>query len=289
MNASLILFRSIAVAVFLYPCLLSAQESKRPFGPPPEDKNQITIGFGGGIAPRFNGDDDYKFQPGGIARGKVDGFDFAMRGLNLYVDLVREKRESKVNIIAGPVVQFRNDRNGDVGDVRVSALGDKDAAIELGGYIGIGKRGVLIPPDNLTFDVSVVQDVAGAHGSFVVKPGITYASPLSQRTFASLGFSAEYVGAGYGQYYFDSAAPVTPLAAPTLPITAYATNGGGFKSAGVSLLVSHDLGGNNRKGLSVFALTGYSKLMGQYANSTLVREAGRPGQFLGVVGVAYSF
>ena len=289
MNASLILFRFIALAIFLYPCLLSAQESKRPSGPPAEDKNQITIGFGGGIAPRFNGDDDYKFQPGGIARGKVDGFDFAMRGLNIYVDLVREKRGNKANIIAGPVVQFRNDRSGDVGDVRVSALGDKDAAIELGGYIGIGKRGVLIPPDNLTFDISVVQDVAGAHGSFIVKPGITYGSPLSQRTYASLGFSAEYVGAAYGRYYFDSAAPATPLVAPIVPISAYATSGGGFKNAGVSLLISHDLGGNTRKGFSIFALTGYSKLLGQYANSALVREAGHPGQFLGIAGVAYSF
>ncbi len=284
------LFRcSIAVIAISFSTAVSAQENKRPSGPPPEDKNQITIGFGGGIAPRFNGDDDYKFQPGGIARGKVEGFDFAMRGLNLYVDLVREKRGSKVNIIAGPVAQFRSDRSGDVRDARVSALGDKDAAIELGGYIGIGKRGVLIPPDSLTFDISVVKDVASAHGSFIVKPGITYASPLSQRTFASLGFSAEYVGAGYGRYYFDSAAPVTPLAAPLVPITAYATNGSGFKSAGLSLLVSHDLGGSNRKGFSIFALTGYSKLLGQYANSALVREAGRPGQFLGVAGVAYSF
>jgi MipA family protein len=289
MNKAFFLSRVVTVATMLCPTFLFAQESKRPAGPPPEDRNQITIGFGGGIAPRFNGDDDYGFQPGGIARGKVEGFDFAMRGLNLYVDLAREKYGDRVNIMAGPVVQFRTDRSGDVRDVRVSALGDKKAAIELGGYVGIGKRGVLIPPDNLAFDVSIVKDVTGAHGSFIVKPGITYSSPLSQRTFASLGFSAEYVGAGYGRYYFDSAAPVTPLAAPIVPITAYATNGGGFKSAGVSLLVSHDLGGNNRKGLSVFALTGYSKLLGQYANSALVREAGRPGQFLGVVGVAYSF
>ncbi len=279
----------VAAIVISVSSTVFAQENTRPSGPPPEDKNQITIGFGGGIAPRFNGDDDYKFQPGGIARGKVDGFDFAMRGLNLYVDLVREKRGDKVNIIAGPVIQFRSDRSGDVRDARVSALGDKNAAIELGGHVGIGKRGVLIPPDNLIFDISIVQDVAGAHGSFIVKPGITYASPLSQRTYASLGFAAEYVGAGFGRYYFDSAAPVTPLAAPIVPISAYATNGGGFKSAGVSLLVGHDLGGDNRRGLSVFALTGYSRLLGQYANSALVREAGRPGQLLGVVGVAYSF
>ena len=280
---------SAILAALMFSHAAFAQSGARPSGPqsgpPAEDRNQITIGIGGGIAPRFNGDDDYEFQPGGIVRGKVEGFEFAMRGFNLYVDLVREQAGDKVNIIAGPVAQVRPERTGGFKDARLQLLGEKDAAIELGGYVGVGQRGVLIPPDSLTFDVSFVHDVANVHDSYIIKPGITYASPLSQRTFASLGISADYVGSGYGRTYFDTPA----IAAPVPSISGYATSGAGFKSVGATFLIGQDLGGDNRKGWGLFALTGYSRLLGQYANSALVREAGDPDQFLGIVGIAYSF
>jgi MipA family protein len=264
---------------------LYAQSASPPSETLPEDRNQITIGIGVGVAPRFDGDDDYKLQPGGLVRGKVEGFEFAMRGLNLYIDLVREKPGNEVNFIAGPVAQLRTERTGGLKDPRVQLLGEKDAAIELGGYVGIGKRGVLIPPDSLTFDISFVRDVANVHDSYIVRPAVTYASPLSQRTFASVGISADYVGEGYGRTYFDTPA----IAAPIPTISGYATDGAGFKSISASLLLAHDLGGDNRKGWGLFALTGYSRLLGQYARSSLVREAGDADQFLGIFGIGYSF
>jgi MipA family protein len=189
-------------------------------------------------------------------------------------------------VIAGPVAQIRLDRTSrsDLKDPRVALLGTRDTAVELGGYVGIGKKGVLIPPASLTFDLAFVHDVAGAHGSFILTPGVALSSPVSQRTFARLGVSADYVGKGYGRTYFD----VPPIAAPgALPV--YATNGAGFKSMGTTLLLTHDLGGDNRKGWGLFALTGYKRLLGQYADSPIVRDAGNADQFLAVAGVAYGF
>jgi MipA family protein len=252
-----------------------------------EDRYSLTLGLGGGIAPEYEGASDNGFQPGGIIQGKVDGFDFQVRGPNVYVDLIRDAPGSKWNVIAGPVAQLRSNRTSlkDIKDPRVALLGTRDTAVELGGYIGIGKKGFLIPPASLTFDLAFVHDVAGAHKSFIITPGIGLASPVSQRTFARLGVSADYVGKGYGRTYFDSPA----IAAPIPSLTGYATKGAGFKSIGTTLLLTHDLGGDNRKGWAVFGLGGYKRLLGQYARSALVREAGDADQFLGVVGVAYSF
>lgn len=257
----------------------------QPEGPPAEDRNQLVIGVGGGIGPSYDGSDDYKFQPGGLVQGKVDGFDFAMRGLNLYVDLVRERPDSKVNVSIGPVAQLRLERTGGIKDARVALLGERDAAIELGGYVGVAKRGLLNPYDSLGFDVSYVHDVAGTHKSYIVKPSVTYFTPLSRRNVALLSLSADYVGAGYGRTYFD--VPVIVAAGPTL--SGYATSGAGFKSAGATLLLTQALGADARKGWSLFALSGYTKLLGQYKRSPIVSEAGAPNQFLGVVGIAYSF
>ncbi|MEY4999941.1 MAG: hypothetical protein RIS00_1985, partial [Pseudomonadota bacterium] len=133
-------------ALLLFPAIASAQPAGS--GRPPEDRNSLVLGLGGGIAPEYEGADDYGFQPGGVIQGKVDGFDFQVRGPNIYVDLLRDAPESPWNLIAGPVAQVRFERNSrnDIDDPRVAALGTRDTAVELGGYVGIGRKGFLIPP-----------------------------------------------------------------------------------------------------------------------------------------------
>jgi outer membrane scaffolding protein for murein synthesis (MipA/OmpV family) len=256
------------------------------FGPSKEDRNSLTLGLGGGIAPEYEGASDYGFQPGGVIQGKVDGFEFQVRGTNIFVDLVRDSADSRWNVIAGPVAQVRFDRTSrrDLDDPRVALLGTSETAVELGGYVGIGKKGFLIPPASLTFDLAFVHDVAGAHDSYILTPGVSLSSPVSQRAFARIGLSADYVGGGYGRTYFDVPALAQPGALP-----AYSTNGSGFKSVGSTLLMTYDLGGDNRKGWGLFALGGYKRLLGKYARSPIVREAGDADQFLAVAGIAYSF
>jgi outer membrane scaffolding protein for murein synthesis (MipA/OmpV family) len=271
-------------ALLLLPAIASAQPAGS--GRPPEDRNSLVLGLGGGIAPEYEGADDYGFQPGGVIQGKVDGFDFQVRGPNIYVDLLRDAPESRWNLIAGPVAQVRFERNSrnDTDDPRVAALGTRDTAVELGGYVGIGRKGFLIPPASLTFDLAFVRDVAGAHDSFILTPGVALSSPLSQRSFARLGVTADYVGKGYGRTYFDVAALPNPDALP-----AYATRGSGLKSIGTTFLLTHDLGGDHRKGWALFGLAGYKRLLGQYARSPIVRDAGSADQFLGIAGIAYAF
>jgi MipA family protein len=278
-------FRFLTGLMAMMAAPVHAQDGRPPQAA--EDRNSLTLGIGGGIAPEYEGASDYGFQPGGIIQGKVDGFAFQVRGTNIYVDLIRDAPDSKVNLIAGPVAQVRFDRNslGDLKDPRVALLGTRDTAIELGGYVGVGIKGFLIPPASLTFDLAFVHDVAGAHDSFILTPGVALSSPVSQRTFARLGVSADYVGAGYSRTYFDTPA----IAAPIPSLIGYTTDGAGFKSIGTTLLLTHDLGGESRKGWGLFALTGYKRLLGQYADSPIVRDAGRADQFLAVAGIAYSF
>lgn len=272
---------SLLLAALCATSPLSAQEERR------EDRNSLILGLGGGIAPEYEGSSDYGFQPGGVIQGKVDGFEFQVRGPNIYVDLIRDAPDSKVNWIAGPVAQLRSDRTSrsDIKDPRVALLGTRDTAVELGGYVGIGIKGFLIPPASLTFDLAFVHDVADAHDSFILTPGVALSSPVSQRTFARLGVSADYVGRGYGRTYFDTPA----IAAPIPTLNGYATDGAGFKSIGTTLLLTHDLGGDNRKGWALFGLGGYKRLLGKYADSPIVRDAGDADQFLAVAGIAYSF
>jgi MipA family protein len=282
----MMIVRTLPLALLLVATPSLAQPEPPAGGNGAQNRNSLTLGVGGGIAPEYEGASDYGFQPGGIIQGKVDGFDFQVRGPNIYVDLIRDAPGSGWNVIAGPVAQVRFERASlkDINDPRVALLGTRDTAVELGGYVGIGKKGFLIPPASLTFDLAFVHDVAGGHDSFILTPGVALSSPLSQRTFARLGVSADYVGGGYGRTYFDVAAIAAPGA-----LAPYATDGAGFKSIGSTLLLTRDLGGDNRKGWALFGLGGYKRLLGQYADSPIVRDAGSADQFLGVAGVAYSF
>jgi outer membrane protein len=254
-------------------------------GPPPgvrdDGSDRLTIGFGLGVSTDYEGSDDYKLQPGGLFQGRVSGIEFQVRGPGITTDFVPDKPDSKTRLAFGPALQLRLDRTGEIKDPRVAALGDRKTAVEVGFTAGIGKRGVLIPPASLNFDVTFLHDVAGAHKSYVVTPTLSLNSPVSRSSFARLGVSADFVGKGYAATYFD--------VAPGNVLPAYATNGGGLKSLGTSLLYTHDLGGAPRKGWGLFALANYKRLMGKFADSPIVRDAGSASQVFAVAGVSYSF
>ena len=279
---------AIAIAAFSFatPALAQAPDSGPPAGmPKPPTGDRFTIGIGGGIGPDYEGSNETDFQPGGVMQGRINGFDVQVRGTNIYLDLIRDKPGSDTSLTLGPVAQVRLDRTGKIRDPRVAALGDRATAVELGGYVGVGKRGVLIPPDSVNVELSFVHDVAGAHGSYILSPSVSYSTPLSRRTYARLVLSADYVGEGFGQTYFD----VSPAGAAASGLNAYGVKGSGFKSAGSVLLLVHDLSGDPFTGVGLFALGGYKRLLGKYADSPVVRDAGSASQGFAVAGVTYSF
>lgn len=268
-----------------FPAPVLAQDAALPAPPTgqagPRTGDQFTVGFGLGAAPDYEGSDDYRLQPGGVVQGRISGIEFQMRGLNLYTDLIADQPRSKVRFIFGPVVQLRPERNDEIDDPRVAQLGKRKTAIEVGANAGVSIRGVLIPPASLSMEIAYLRDVAGAHDSFTLTPSVALSSPLSQRSFARLAITADYVGKGYARTYFD--------VAPGNALAPYATNGGGWKSASATLLYTHDLGGNPRSGVGLFTLTSYKRMLGKFAGSPVVRDAGSANQALVVGGLLYAF
>ncbi|WP_414903454.1 MipA/OmpV family protein [Sphingomonas flavalba] len=249
------------------------------------DRDTVTVGIGGALVPRYDGADSTRFVPGGVVRGKLSGFAFSTVGTTLYVDLVREPAGA-LDIQFGPVAGVNLNRTTrKLGDARVSALGKRSVAVELGGYAGIGKTGVVTSAyDTLSLSVSWQHDVAGAHGSFVVSPTLSYGTPLSRTTYVGLAAAANIVGGDYARYYFG----VTPAGAAASGLPAY-TPGGGVKDINAKLLIGQSLSGDLRRGWSLFALGGYARLLGDFKRSPLVSVAGDANQWVGAVGVGYTF
>lgn len=255
-----------------------------------EDHSNLTVGVGVAAVPSYEGSDDYRVIPIPQLRGKVHDVAFWTRGPALFVDVIPNRNDDGLDIQLGPVVGARFDRTSrkQIKDDAVAALGKLDTAIEVGGFVGIGKTGVITSAyDNLSARVTITKDVAGAHDSMIVTPAIEYFTPLSIRSFVGLGVSADYVGKKYGRYYFD----VAPEQAVASGLPAYdgAGDGSGFRKVNFNLTAGYSLSGDIRRGWTLFALGGYSRMLGDYADSPIVSIAGSKNQWVGAVGVGYTF
>jgi MipA family protein len=251
------------------------------------DRDTLTAGLGVVVLPDYEGSNDYRLIPGGIVRGKVSGISFFTRGLTLYVDLIPEPTGQKVDISFGPIIQYRASRTSadSIEDARVAALGELDAALDVGAWAGVSKTGIITSAyDTLAFRVSYQHDVLGAHDSYVIQPTIEYGTPLSTKTFVGLGATLDYVGGDFARYYY-SISPGQSVASG-LPVF---NADGGFKSVGGNIILGQSLSGDLRRGLSLFALAGYTRMLGDFADSPIVSVAGSRNQFIGGIGLGYTF
>jgi outer membrane scaffolding protein for murein synthesis (MipA/OmpV family) len=274
---------AIAAIALLAAAPAFAQSSGDPLPDPNDQSDTFTIGGGAAYVPDYEGSNDYEIIPAAAIRGRVSGISFFTRATYLYVDFV-PRGSNALEFDAGPIVGARLNRTGKVHDDFVDALPERDTAIEVGGFAGITYHGLTNPYDALSFRVDVVKDVASAHKSTLVTPTIEFGTPVSRYTYIGASLSAEWAGGGYADYYY-SVSPADSLASG-LPV--YDADGG-FKNWRLGLLVNHSLSGDLTHGISLFAAGGYSHLAGDFKDSPIVDLRGSASQWLGALGLAYTF
>jgi len=276
---------AIALALVAQPAL--AQDAPVP-PPAPETvddgSDSFTIGLGGSYTPSYEGSDDDVFSPAGLIRGRVSGFNFYSRATALYLDVIREEPGAPFTVEFGPMVNVRLDRTRSIRDDRVKALGELDAAIEPGAFFGITKNAVLHGYDFLSARLDVTHDVTDTHDSMIISPNLEYGTPLSQTIFVGASLSAEHVGGGFANTYF-SVTPAGSLASGLAPYDA----DGGWKNVRGTLLGTFSLSGDLRKGAAIFVVGSYSKLLGDFKRSPIVRDAGSANQYFAALGLSYTF
>ncbi len=251
------------------------------------DKDSVTIGVAGAYVPDYDGSNDYRFVPAPAAIGSVKGFNFSIIGNRASIDLIPNRPGQKIDLQFGPVGVINFDRSStkNIDDVRVRALGKRATTLELGGYVGIGKTGVITSPyDKVSVSVSYRKGVTGAHNSEIWQPSFTYLTPLSRKAAVGILASAQHVGQGYADTYFS----ITPTQSLASGLPTYAAHSG-WKNYSVGGFATYSLTGNLLHGFKVIAGGTYSRELGDFSYSPIVRVAGSPNQWLGAVGVAYTF
>lgn len=247
----------------------------------------VTVGVAGAYLPDYEGSDDYRLVPGPAAIGSFRNLSFQVIGNRASIDLIPNQAGPTWDLQLGPVglVNFARTNRRTIDDDRVKALPERGTAIELGGYVGIGKTGVITSPyDKLSVSVSYRHDVSKVHSSGILTPSVNYFTPLSLKAGVALFGSVERVERGFARTYFD----VTATEATASGLPAFRTRGG-WKSYSLGLAGTYALTGNLLNGFKLVAGGTYKRMLNDFGDSPLVSVAGSRTQWLGAVGLAYTF
>lgn len=254
-----------------------------PLPDPNDQSDNFSIGVGAAIVPDYEGSDDYEFTPFAGIRGRVSGIDFFTRGTYLYVDFV-PRGDGPWEFDVGPIAGVRMNRTGKVEDEVIDLLPERDTAIELGGFVGATYHGLTNPYDELSLRVDVLHDLAGAHESTLISPTIDFGTPLSRSFYVGASLSAEWAGGEYANYYY-SIDPADSLASG-LPVF---DADGGLKHWRLGLFANYNLSGLLTHGWSIFGAGAYTHLTGDFKDSPIVDDRGSASQWVGVLGVGYTW
>lgn len=254
------------------PPLADAPESSES-SEPPESPWSGHIALGGMMMPDFPGSKDYQYLPLVMAKLAYRDFYAEAMGPRAKINLVPGGR-----IEAGPLVAYDGGRDHDVDNRRVGRLPEVKSTIELGGFAQVNFAEMLMKEDSLSFGVEFAQALE-SHEGYTINLQTSYGIQMLP-FMVSIDLGAQYADKDYAEAYFgvDSVGS----AASGLPMYS--------ASAGATTL---EAGLNIQFGFSpnwgIMSRVSYGRLIGDAADSPIVKEEGSANQFSAGLAVMYRF
>ena len=270
---------------------------QRPAGGPPPgfdigesvfDETWITLGIGMGLTPSYSGSDEYRVFPLPLIVGRVGGVGITPNGPGLNFDILSSPPGDGArapSVSFGPTFRFRGSRDDDVKDDVVALAGQLDSALEVGVQGGVRFPGVLNRFDAVTLGTAVRWDILGAHEGMLIEPSVGYFTPLSRGAAVQMIAAASFSDDNFADYYFT----VSPQQSSDTGLAEF-TADGGLNSLGINMIATVDLDNNVLNGgINVFGVGGYSRLVGDAADTPYTSVRGSADQFIAGIGIGYTF
>jgi outer membrane protein len=228
----------------------------------------ISVGGGIGIAPDYEGSEDYEAVPVPFADVKFgNGMYVKLLGLNLRANLIPSDMWR-----LGPVYNYRAKRD-DVENDAVDDMKEVSDANELGIFGGFEYN-------NWFVSLEFLADTANAHEGWTSKLKGGYNWVINNSWALSIGASTTYADDDYMQTYFG----VTAADAARSGLSQYNADSG-IKDIGIDLGLNWMITQNwSAKGIASF-----TQLVGDADDGSPVVDQGSEGQFFGAALVVYSF
>ena len=242
------------------PCMVDCEETR------------VMLGIGGAFVPEFEGAEDNEFRPVPIVSiQNFHGFNLSVDGLT-YNLVELGGRAQGWSVVAGPLVGLADSRDQDDSDA-LDGLGDVDFGVDL----GLFSRATYGP---VMLNLAVTQEVADGHGGLLATIGAGTRVPVTDRLSLAPMVSTTWADDSYMDSFFG-VDPGQSAASGLDPFDA----GAGFKDISLQL-------GSTYRVTDTIALrgsVGYSRLVGDAADSPIVRDNGSADQFRALLGVSYQF
>lgn len=254
---------AIAAILGLLPAAAAAQDQ-------PKRDRVITIGAGAQAYPKYPGADSLRLAPMPIFDLRRDGDPLTFEAADEGIGFGFLGHESPFDF--GPAVQFQSKRKDrDVG----AAVGNVPFTVEAGGFVQA------YAGRNLRFRVEARRGVGG-HDSWLgdVSADLIFSDPARKRTIFSIGPRLRLSDGRYNRTYFG----VDPAASLRTGLPVYRPSGG-VRAVGAMAGLVHQL--DYHWGISAYA--GYDRLVGDAADSPIVRRFGSRGQPSAGIGLTYTF
>jgi len=235
---------------------------------------RFDLGAGVGVAPDYEGSEDYQAVPLLAARVQKDHYFARLQGTKLQVNVI-----PSATIRFGPQLNYRFERD-DVDDDKVDNLRDVDEAWEVGLFGGVRFRNVAGKRITLGADASASRDVAAGHNGWLVDLRGLVRFPIAEGWRMGLGAGGTWASSNYMDEYFS----VDADNANRSGLREFSADSG-VKDVGVDANV--DWGITENWGLSFRGA--YSRLLGDAEDSPIVDDRGSANQFFGGVLVGYKW
>ena len=234
------------------------------------------VGVGVGMLPDYEGSDDYSF-------GVAPFFRYQFSGRQQYVALVGT--ELRANILnhkwlrLGPSFNYRFGRSN-VEDDKVDKMEDIDGAFEMGGFIGVEFVNKKNPRKRFVSNLDVLQDVTSNQNGLTATLSARVWYPLSMMFDVTLGGAVCYANSNYMDTFFG----VSGHDARRSGLHTYRA-GAGIKDFRINPGIVMHLSPH----WHVAAGVQYRRLVGDAEDSPVVDDRGSADQWIGGLGLAYSW
>jgi outer membrane protein len=229
---------------------------------------QIAVGLGAGLAPDYEGSEDYEGVPIPYVNVRWSN--------HMSINWLGNK--AKANLIPSPiwrggvVGEYIAERD-DVDNNQVDRLEDVDASVMLGGFFGFEY-------ENWSADIEAMADVADGNDGAIIRLNGGYRIPIDQTWTLSLGAFTTWADDDYMQAYFEiDAADAARSGLQTFDADS------GFKDVGLNLAASF----KPWKHIGFMGLVSYKRLLDDAEDSPVVDDAGDANQLMGGILVTYTF
>lgn len=242
----------------------------------PDDGWYVRLGTFGFVMPEYEGSDHYKVRPVPDVEITYDDRFFLSReglGANLL---------TTDNLTVGAALAFDGGRKSSKDK---ALFGYRDV-----GDTAIGRVFAEYTIDRLMLSADVATDLLGdGHKGTEATLSATWAFNPVGRTMVLFGPSLTWASDDYMHSYFSTTVDRLAPAGPTQLVRPGSRAGykaeAGFKNAGLTAIAIHPLNDN----WSVTGFAGYSRLLGDAADSPFVKDNGSRDQFMGGLGLSYTF